>query len=74
MIALKLAARNFFSKSFEINAELDCEVFSKLFDDIFKGIIEQSKRTMSLDLILDKKTGKNSVLKGQNESLPIYTT
>ena len=65
IIALQLAARNFFKQRMQgddVNATFG--VFSRLFDDMIRGIIEQNKRTVSLDLVLDRKGGKNSENKG----------
>ena len=56
MITLLLAARNLFRKNDHISQadkELMSQVFCKLFDGIFQGIIEQSKRTSTLDLIYE---------------------
>jgi len=62
MIALQLSAKSFFRQDKSEHFDVDVAMFGKLFDGMLNGIIEQSKKTVSLDLVLDRKGGRHAVV------------
>lgn len=63
MIALQMSSRHYFRIGSE-GLSTENSKFDKLFDQIANGIIDQSNKNPSLDLVLDRKGGRHSILKG----------